>query len=263
MKRFQYDIARLHHFLSKYNFSKVNFIFLLTLYVPGVYGQNTLTDRDITNQLWLSYNMSYNLTQATNLTTEVGFKTIFPNVWNRYYLKPEIRVSLPKIMFKKEPYSESLHAGIGLYYTNNINEANRLEVRPYQGYLLDWPDWPRFRLRHFIRLEERFDINTQNWLNTFGLRLRYLLDVTFKLQGDIVPEAKGIYIPMSIEFFWNLIGVKQFNDVQRTNIGIGSTLSQSWRAEFRFGYQYTRNTTTEDFSTNDIIYQAKVYYIIR
>lgn len=252
--------------MKKYKHGNIGLVFKLLFFFVfsfiHVNGQEILGDNDITNQLWINYNLSYKITKATDLTGEIGFKTISPHVWDRYYIKPGIKVNLPKIMFKKEPYRESLSAGIGFYYTNNTNEANRLEIRPYQGYLLDWPDWPRFRLRHYIRLEERFDLNTQNWSNTFGLRLRYLFDVTFKLQGDILPEAKGIYIPMSVEFFWNLIGVRQFNDVQRTNIGIGSTFSRKWRAEFRFGYQYARNTTTEDFQTNDIIYQFRAFFTV-
>ncbi|MGI9530966.1 DUF2490 domain-containing protein [Lutimonas sp.] len=169
---------------------------------------------------------------------------------------------MPRLIFKKEPYREFLTGGVGFYFTNNSNDIIRLEIRPYQGYILDWPDWTRFRLWHYVRLEERFDLNTQNWTNTFGLRLRYLFDVTFKLQGDVIPEAKGLYVPMRIEFFWNLIGAKQFNDVLRTNIGMGYNISRKWRTEVRFGYQYARNTTEEDFATNDIIYQARIYLLL-
>jgi hypothetical protein len=75
-----------------------------------------------------------------------------------------------------------------------------------------------------------------------------------------VPEAKGFYIPVSMEFFWNLLSTEQFNDVYRTSAGIGSNFSKKWRVEALFGYQYSRNTVTEDFQTNDLIYQIKAYY---
>ncbi len=236
---------------------------LLFAFNHSLYSQQPLEDNNVTNQLWISYNMSYQITETTDLYGEFGFKTISPNVWRRYYAKSGVKLNLPKIMLKKMKYRESLAAGIGFYYTDNANEANRLEIRPYQGYVLDWPDWTRVRLRNYFRLEERFDLNTRDWSNTFGLRFRYLIDATFKLQGDIVPEAKGIYIPASMEFFWNLIGARQFNDVYRTNVGIGSNFSDGWRLELRFGYQYARNTTTEDFQTNDIIYQIKAFYTIQ
>ncbi len=222
--------------------------------------QVTIEDGDITNQLWIRSDLSYEVSERFELVGEIGYKSIWPKVWNRYYLKPTVKFNVPKFMLKKMKYRESISAGIGFYFTDNKYEANRLEIRPYQGYLLDWPDWTHLRLRHYFRLEERFDLNTSNWVNTFGFRLRYLLDLTFKLQGDVVPEAKGIYIPFSTEFFWNLIGVKQFNDVLRTTAGIGSNFSEKFRLELRFGYQYSRNTTTEDFQTNDIIYYVKAYY---
>ena len=196
------------------------------------------------------------------MLNEIGFKSISPNVWQRYHIRSDIKFNIPKFMLKNMKYRESLHAGLGLYFTDNKFESNRLEIRPFQGYLLDWPDWTRVRLRQFVRLEERFDLETENWTNTFGLRFRYLVDLTFKLQGDILPEAKGIYLAASMEFFWNLIGAKQFNDVYRTNAGIGANLSEKWRLEFRFGYNYSRNTTTEDFQTNDLVYQFKTYFNI-
>lgn len=224
------------------------------------YTQSNLSDNDVTNQLWLNYNMTYPVSERTELLGELGFKTISPKVWNRYFIKPGVKFNIPKFMFKKLKYKESLSAGIGFYLTDNFNEDNRLEIRPYQGYLLDWPNRERVRLRHYLRLEERFDINTKDWINTFGLRFRYLIDMTIKLQGDIVPEAKGFYIPVSMEFFWNLLSTEQFNDVYRTSAGIGSNFSKKWRMEALFGYQYSRNTVTEDFQTNDLIYQIKAYY---
>ena len=235
---------------------------LMVFMAKGIFAQNNLSDNNLTNQLWISYDMSYKSSELTEISSEFGFKTIWPEVWKRYYIKPTIKFNIPKFMFKKLKYKESLSAGVGIYYTDNSFEENRLEIRPYQGYLLDWPNWTHLRLRHYLRLEERFDLNTSNWVNTFGLRLRYLLGLTIKLQGDIVPEAKGIYIPFSMEFFWNIVGVRQFNDVYRTSAGIGSNLSKKLRMEVRFGYQYLRNTTTEDFQTNDLIYQVRAFYRI-
>lgn len=241
------------------------FKFIAFLFVVGVnwiFAQNSVQDNDLTQQIWISQTFNKYLSNDQEVYGEFGYKGISPSVWNRYYIKGGYKYTLPKLFLKQEPYRESLTAGLGIYFTDNNFETNRMEIRPYQGYLLDWPDWERFRLRHYFRLEERFDLNTKDWVNTFGMRFRYLVDLTFKLQGDIIPEAKGIYIPLSAEFFWNLIGVRQFNDVVRTNIGIGSNFPPKWRLEFRFGYQYARNTTTEDFETNDLIYQVKAYYTI-
>ena len=248
------------------NLKKMRFIIGLYFIVPFVFqtanSQEILEDNDFTNQLWVSYDLSFKMSELTDFSTELGYKTIWPEVWNRYYFKPTFKFNIPKFMLKKMKYREVLSAGIAFYYTDNFYDDNRLEIRPFQGYLLDWPDWTHFRIRHYFRLEERFDLNTSDWVNTFGLRFRYLLDLTFKLQGDIVPDAKGIYIPINVEFFWNLIGTKQFNDVMRTNIGVGNAWSNRLRTELLFGYQKSRNTTAEDFSTNDVIYQLKIFHKI-
>ncbi len=237
-------------------------LLLCALCFNKAYSQE-LTGNDITNQLWLSHDISYKLSEMVDISGELGFKTISPKVWNRYFFKSTIKFSLPKIMFKGLRYKESLSAGVAFFFTDNKYESNRLEIRPYQGYLLDWPDRDRFQLRHYLRLEERFDLDSDNWVNTFGLRLRYLLTLNIKLQGDVINDLKGTYIPVSVEYFWNLIGAKQFNDVIRTYVGVGYNFQNSWRADIRMGYQYARNTTTEDFSTNDLIYGLNVFYRIK
>ncbi|OHX67166.1 DUF2490 domain-containing protein [Flammeovirga pacifica] len=228
----------------------------------NVKAQELNQSSNLTEQIWSSYKMTYRLNNTTNISSDFGFRTISPKYWNRYYVNPGINITLPKIMFKKLQYKESLSGGLAFFYTDNKDISDRLEIRPYQGYTLDWPNWKRLRLRHYVKLEERFELNTNNWNNNFGMRFRYLLDLNLKLQGDLLAEAKGIYFPMSIEFFWNLIGVKQFNDVVRTSAGVGAVFNRKWKAEARVGYHYSRDTITEDFSTNDIIYQAKLFFTI-
>ena len=154
-------------------------------------------------------------------------------------------------------------AGVSFFFTFNVDTSNRFEIRPFQGYKLDWSDRERIRLRHYVHLEERFDINTQYWENTFGLRIRYLAELTIKLQGDLVEFRKGVYIPISVELFWNLIGTRQFNDNLRFSPGIGYMFSEKWKGEFHLAYHYTRNTVGEDFATNDIVYRLRVFYRIQ
>ncbi|MBD0404760.1 DUF2490 domain-containing protein [Flammeovirga sp. EKP202] len=230
--------------------------------VLQVKAQDFEKSENLTQQLWTSYKVTYSLSDNMNIVSDLGYRTVSPKAWNRYYINPGVEITLPKIMFKKLKYKESLSGGLAVFYTDNKVLENKLELRPYQGYALDWPNWKRFRLRHSLKLEERFEMNTKQWDNNFGMRFRYLFDLNFRLQGDLLPEAKGIYFPMSIEFFWNLIGVKQFNDVVRTSAGIGAILTPKWGVEMRAGYHYSRDTITENFSTNDIIYQAKVFFKI-
>ncbi len=76
------------------------------------YAQDILEDKDVTHQLWISTDLSYKVSEKFDLTGEIGFKTIWPEVWNRYYLKPGVKFNIPKFMLKKMKYRESLSAGI-------------------------------------------------------------------------------------------------------------------------------------------------------
>ena len=197
----------------------------LLFYSSNAFSQSVLEENSMTNQFWTYINLSYRLSGRWDLYGEMDFRTIAPHEWNRYVVRPSIRYQAPKLIPKNLKYKEELNAGIGFFYTSNYGGSNRLEIRPFQGFRIDWPDRTRLRIRHYVRLEERFDINTNNWKNTFGLRLRYLVELTFKLQGDLIKFNKGVYLPNSIELFWNLIGARQFNDHLRIYSGIGYSLS--------------------------------------
>ena len=219
-------------------------------------------DKEVTTQIWGDYNVSYNVSERFAVYGNMGARTVFPNEWSRYLVTPSVKYKLRKLLFKKLYYSEELHAGLGFFFTDNKSSVNRLEIRVFQGYRLTWPDRPRIKVRHYVRLEERFDLETSDWINTFGLRLRYLAEMRFLLKGDFIKFAKGAYIPISLELFWNLIGVKQFNDAARIIPGLGYEINKAWKAELQFGYHYTRNSVEDNFATNDFVFRIRVFHKI-
>jgi hypothetical protein len=209
--------------------------------------QNDIEQGTITNQFWTDLNLSYRLSERWDFYGDMSYRTLVPREWNRYGIRPSVRFQAPKRLLKELKYNEELHAGVAFFFTSNNGRANRLEIRPFQGFRLDWPDRPRLRIRHYLRIEERFDMNTRNWKNTFGLRLRYLAEVTIKLQGDWIKYNKGVYLPTSVELFWNLIGARQFNDHLRLYAGLGYAFLEKLAGEFHVGYHYSRNTIVGRF----------------
>ncbi|MCU4174378.1 DUF2490 domain-containing protein [Carboxylicivirga sp. N1Y90] len=239
------------------------FLFIaLTSFVLNfeIFSQDVTSDNIVTKQIWLDYNPSYKLNEAFNLYGDIGARTVSPHEWNRYVIRPSIRYQLPKTIFSNLYYRSELHGGIGFFFTNNLSDVNRFEIRPFQGYKISWPNRPRIRIQHYLRLEERFDIDATNWVNTFGLRLRYQAAMVFFLKGDWLSFNNGIYLPVNVELFWNLIGVKQFNDAVRVMFGLGREFSPKWKGEVDIGYFYTRNTVEDVFATNDLALRIRVYY---
>ena len=243
---------------------KVNLILcivILSFFLsPTIYAQDTISNNIVTEQIWIDYNPSYELSEKVVVYGDIGARTLFPHEWNRFVIRPSISYKLPKPFYQDLYYNSELHGGIGFFFTHNLSESNRLEIRPFQGFKLMWPNRPRIRIQHYARLEERFEINTANWENTFGLRIRYQAEMIFFLKGDWLSFNKGFYIPVSLELFWNLIGTKQFNDAARIIPGIGREFTSKWKGELLIGYYYTRNTVEDVFGTNDLVLRIRVYH---
>jgi hypothetical protein len=219
-------------------------------------------DNVVTKQLWLDFNPSVKVAERVTLYGAIGARTISPNTWSRYLITPSVKYDWPRMILKKYQFREELHGGIGIFFTDNKERVDRLEIRPFQGYSLSMPNRKRIVIKHFVKLEERFEMETDDWINTFGLRLRYTASITLRFQGDIWARGKGFYIPVSSEFFWNLKGTKQFNDKIRIVGGIGREFSTKWKAIFLFGYHYTKYTVEERYHTDDIMFRFRVYYKI-
>ena len=164
------------------------------------------------------------------------------------------------LIFFEQDEVRGLYSNLSKFGILVKSESNRLEIRPFQGFKLMWPNRPRIIIQHYVRLEERFEINTANWENTFGLRIRYQAEMIFFLKGDWLSFNKGFYIPVSLELFWNLIGTKQFNDAARIIPGIGREFTSKWKGELLIGYYYTRNTVEDVFGTNDLVLRIRVYH---
>ena len=237
-------------------------LFVLLIFSAHLLLAQDIEDKSITEQLWFDYNPDFSLSEKLDGYGEIGARTVFPNEWHRFVVGPSVRFKRPKLIWPKLYYKEELHFGIKFYFTANKSVSNRLEIRPFQGYKLSWPNRPLIVLQHYVRLEERFDIETSNWINTFGLRLRYRVKLTLKFKGDLIAFNKRLYIPIRIEGFWNLKGVQQFNDVVRITPGIGYEFSPTWKAEFDLSYHYTRNTVEDNFATNDIVFRFRVFHTL-
>ena len=241
---------------------KKNILLSLLLIFSGyfLHAQDIEDESIITKQIWLDYNPTFSLSEKVDLYADIAARTVFPNEWYRFVVGPSVRYKRPNLIFKKLYYKEELHFGIRFFFTANKSFPNRLEIRPFQGYKLYWPNRPRIVLQHYVRLEERFDIELPNWINTFGLRVRYMAELILKFKGDWLSFNEGLYLPISIELFWNLKEAQQFNDVVRITPGIGYEISPIWRAEFDLSYHYTRNTVEDNFATNDIVFRFRVYH---
>jgi len=238
------------------------FIVLILVAAPALKAQETSEEAKVTNQLWLDFNPKWKLSERLNLLGKVGAKSIYPKSWYKLYATTEISYSVPKNIFKKLNYNERAYAGIDFYYIFYIDLPDVIEISPYQGYTLTWPNRERLDLTHNVELGERFQWDVKDWNFSFGLKLSYEIGLIFKFKGDLWEHGKGFFLSATAKFWWNLIATTVFNDVARITPGIGYQINPAWKAAFYIGYNYTRNQTTEEFRTDNIIYRLRLYYTI-
>ena len=141
---------------------------------------------ETSEQIWIDFNPSLWPSENVELFGDIGARTeIGDDAWWRFVLRPSI--AAPIGAFR-------LTAGFGNFITVNNVIDDRWEVRPFQGISAVWPD-RRLSLEHYVRLEERFDLNTSSWSSLNSLRLRYQLLATYRwsaIQADRTWSIVGI-----------------------------------------------------------------------
>lgn len=238
---------------------------LLTIFLFSVSNMNSQSTSDETindTQIWLDFNGKYNFDERTSLSGFGGYRTTNPHFYDKFMVVPTyniIHTKSPEFMNLKKPLIHSFHLGTGLYYTMNSDAEDNFEFRLMQGLAFFLPSSKIIPIKHYIRLEERFQktFNGSNWNTAF--RIRYKLSTVIEWKKRLFSFNKGMYIPMSLEVFFNLSEANQFNDVIRISPGLGYKLNNQWKAEFYISYHYTLKTTADDNSSNDLVFRLRIY----
>ena len=232
---------------------------LSLLLTVNLLAQQNSDESDATQQLWLDYNPSWQLKDKIGITSKFGFKTIFPSAWYKFYSSAEVTYDVPKFILKSLYYNEQVYAGADMYYILNSNVEDVFEFSIFQGYSLKWPNRKYLVLKHNVELGERFQWGVVDGNYSFGLKLSYAGSLTWKFHGDVVDFGKGFYLTCTFKFWWNLISTTVFNDVARVTPGLGYQISEKWKTEFLVGWNYTRNLTSDRFSTNSVIFRLRAF----
>ena len=226
--------------------------------------QDSIVDQDVkvNQQFWLDYNFTNIFNENQNLSTQIGFRKITPEIYNKFlgYSTLNIKNEKKLIDLKNEkPFLKSYHLGTGLIYTQNYDTNDNLEFRLMQGVKFEIPTIKPITLYNYVRLEERFqnEFNNSGWTTAF--RLRYKVSTILSWNKHYLSFAKGLYIPLQAEVFVNLIKADRFNDVLRISPGIGYRLENDWRFELYVIFNSTKNITETNNKSSDFILRLRVF----
>ncbi|QLE00278.1 DUF2490 domain-containing protein [Galbibacter sp. BG1] len=234
-------------------------VFISILDITFCFSQNdSITDHDITSQIWIDLKPSWKLSERTTLNTHISYRTYQPQTGQNFVTKAEAVYELKDLNLKNLKFDHAFTGGLSYFLIDNFNDSNAFEYRVHQGYKLSFHPTRRTQVKQYLRLEERFT-NLFRDNSSFGLRLRYRIRGIINLEGLIFSGQKGFYIPADVEFFFNIKKSKQINDVIRVSPGIGYVIDPSFKVQFNIGYRYTKQEFDELIRTNDIIFQLRVY----
>lgn len=229
-------------------------VFAFIVLINFVYAQNT------SQQIWLDYNPQWDLSPSYTLYGSSGFRTIIPHSWDKLFFTAAVRYAPDPLFNILNKSQQELHGGISFYYTINEDANNQIELRPFQGYKIRWPQLTRVKFTHFLKLEERFIFIAGESDFEFELRARYKIEAIFHKTKHLVDFANGFYFPISAEFLINLYSTQQFNDGIRVTPGLGySSESKFWKIQFDLTYQYADKAEPGNFTKSTIIYRLRFY----
>lgn len=205
---------------------------------------------DVSPQLWIDYNPRWTWPSSFEVFGDVGVRTEFlQNGWGRFIIRPGVRGNVGAFR---------LSGGLGSFYTNNADAADRWELRPFQGVAATWPSG-RFRIDHYLRFEERFEFETDDWSLDASVRARYRLQTQF-LWGGFRGSA-----------FWRVLGhaegfatltgeAGQFDEKLRIGLGIERGFGPKFRIRIDATWQKT-GLNIFNSPTDDIYIRVRFFHL--
>ena len=199
-------------------------------------------------QIWIDVNPAYFVHSDLKLYGDLGVRwDIGDDGWWRLVARPSFRTNLAGSFF--------FSAGIGNFYTFNKVISDRWELRPFQG--LDF-NWPRGKvpLRHYLRLEERYDFNTDTWDARTSLRGRYKLSASYGFAArrpDRFWQATA-----AVELFTTLTGEQgQMQEQSRLILGLDRSLARDVHYRFEFTWQIDGVFYDPDESVSNLYFRFR------
>ena len=226
--------------------------------------QDSILDQEVrvNEQVWIDYNFNKRFSESRFLSTQVGFRKIFPEVYDRVLAISTMNMRAKKgfkLFDQEEAFINSYQLGAGVIYTRNFDSKDNLEIRLLQGLKFNIPTVKGFKLYNYTRLEERFQ-------NSFGdggfeaaFRLRHRVSMVISWKKHLLTFTEGLYFPISGEVFFNLKKADRFNDLLRLSPGVGYKLESGWRFELYTIFNRTRNITDTNEKSSDFILRLRIY----
>jgi hypothetical protein len=198
-------------------------------------------------QLWTDFTISNTLQKGFSFDCELSYRTVFGNSdkWHSLNITPKIEKVIGN------------HWDL-MFYLGSINtlqqaDYNTWEIRPGLGVRYHFVPVKKLLLKLLGRFELRnqYTFETQTWSQ--DLRSRFRLEETYFINGQSYADNHLWYLLSDLEFFLTIDKELQerFYNRMLLRLGAGYKLSDKWRFEGIYTYQFSKNTIEGEFSNED------------
>jgi hypothetical protein len=198
-------------------------------------------------QLWTDFTVNKALQNSYSFDCEASYRTNLnsSDKWHSVNITPKIEKSLGN------------HWDLLLYFgsINTLQQQNynTWEIRPGLGVRFHFTPVRKLLIRILGRFELRnqYTFETRTWDVNF--RSRFRLEETFFINGESFEKNDLWYILSDLELFYTVDKEleERYSDRMLLRLGVGYKLSDSWRFESIYTYQFSKNTITGEFSKDD------------
>jgi hypothetical protein len=219
---------------------------LLVLSTKSVSSQSL---SEVSKQIWIDANPAYFLDKDFKIFGDLGVRTeLEDDAWWRLVIRPGVGGKLGGIFF----YT----AGLGNFITFNNLIDNRWEIRPYQG--VRFTLYPlKIPMKNYIRLEERFDFNTDTWNSRNSLRIRY--QFTFSYRWGAIQTDRYWQAFISGEAFFTLLGSQgQFQEQFRLTVGLDRSYAFDLHMRFELTAQQQQLFFDPTENVSDVYFRFRI-----
>lgn len=229
-------------------------LFILVMWLVSSPARSQTTD----SQFWAEYMLNHPFGDSWNVELAATYSTLLKESgWQSFDLQltPE--------------YMLSSHVDLqgSLLYNRTVQyqPLTSTEFRVMLGSRIHLTPKHRILTRVLIRLEQRYlyypDVDTREQSTRGRLRLETVIPLNRKsmYEGDalwyLLADAEA-FIPLDDQLD------ERFLSRYRVRFGPGYRLNYTWRLEFLFTLQQSRNTLAGDFNTTDNIFRIRVKHFL-
>jgi hypothetical protein len=205
-------------------------------------------DKSIENQAWGMMFLNWKMNEKWFYNQDIALMHSFATpAFNRFFFRSQFNYKLSKIT--------SLHGGLIYIYTFHENLNDAIELRPWVGAQLQWPNFGRFGFLHYLRFEQRFrhTMGVEEWDNDFRIRYRLMTNVPLNHKSM---TDKTIYAQLAYEFYSNTFDVDirfAFADIHRVDGGFGYWQNFSNRYELNLIAFHSRESSKESYALSSLV----------